>query len=273
MRRVLLLVAALVLALTACGGDGDPDNRPGADGAFGGADSCSELVAQAGEAYRTVLDQLGDARRTDTERIDQALSTFGEGPDLAVRYDGLECDSSFDDAVCRAAGDLRAHGPAGLTQEASTFCRRDVLRAICERLSAGADLAEIEGLTDRLLAIDDLVIPVTHSDELAGLAAGDSIRLADGRAIPARADAQRYSTHELLALEAEVIAAAARRQGDGAGLVPKQVVAAVLGQVQSGQLKALAVTGKDRFPAVPDVPTATESGLPSAANSPTTRPW
>jgi tripartite-type tricarboxylate transporter receptor subunit TctC len=51
------------------------------------------------------------------------------------------------------------------------------------------------------------------------------------------------------------------------GLLGKQVdvlfevVAAVLGQVQSGQLKALAVTGKDRFPAVPDVPAAIESGL------------
>src|SRR5262249_391522 len=29
----------------------------------------------------------------------------------------------------------------------------------------------------------------------------------------------------------------------------------------SGQLKALAVTGKDRFPAVPDVPAAIESGV------------
>jgi len=52
-----------------------------------------------------------------------------------------------------------------------------------------------------------------------------------------------------------------------AALLGKQVdvlfdtVSAVLGQVQSGQIKALAVTGKDRFPAVPDVPAAIESGL------------
>jgi tripartite-type tricarboxylate transporter receptor subunit TctC len=40
-------------------------------------------------------------------------------------------------------------------------------------------------------------------------------------------------------------------------------VSAVLGPVQSGQMKALAVTGKDRFPALPDVPTAMEAaGLP-----------
>jgi tripartite-type tricarboxylate transporter receptor subunit TctC len=38
-------------------------------------------------------------------------------------------------------------------------------------------------------------------------------------------------------------------------------VSAVLGQVKSGQLKALAVTGKDRFPAVPDVPPAVDSGV------------
>jgi len=38
-------------------------------------------------------------------------------------------------------------------------------------------------------------------------------------------------------------------------------VLAVLGQVQSGQLKAIAVTGKGRFPIVPDVPAAAESGV------------
>ena len=38
-------------------------------------------------------------------------------------------------------------------------------------------------------------------------------------------------------------------------------VPALIGQVQSGKLKVLAVTGKDRFPAVPDVPSAIESGV------------
>ena len=38
-------------------------------------------------------------------------------------------------------------------------------------------------------------------------------------------------------------------------------VSALIGQVQSGQLKAIAVTGKDRFPAVPDVPSVIESGV------------
>jgi tripartite-type tricarboxylate transporter receptor subunit TctC len=55
----------------------------------------------------------------------------------------------------------------------------------------------------------------------------------------------------------EAIAAVLGRQVD----VLFDTVSAVLGQVQSGQLKALAVTGKDRFPAVPDVPPAIESGV------------
>jgi tripartite-type tricarboxylate transporter receptor subunit TctC len=36
---------------------------------------------------------------------------------------------------------------------------------------------------------------------------------------------------------------------------------AVLGQVQSGNVKALAITGKDRDPAAPDIPAAMESGV------------
>ena len=40
-------------------------------------------------------------------------------------------------------------------------------------------------------------------------------------------------------------------------------VSALIGQVQSGSLKALAVTGKDRFPAVPKVPAAIEFRRPA----------
>jgi tripartite-type tricarboxylate transporter receptor subunit TctC len=55
----------------------------------------------------------------------------------------------------------------------------------------------------------------------------------------------------------EAISAVLGKQVD----VMFDTVSAVIGQIQSGQLKALAVTGKDRFPAVPDVPTAIESGV------------
>lgn len=38
-------------------------------------------------------------------------------------------------------------------------------------------------------------------------------------------------------------------------------VSAVLGPIQGGEMKALAVTGRERFPAIPTTPTAIESGL------------
>src|SRR5438034_9093682 len=55
----------------------------------------------------------------------------------------------------------------------------------------------------------------------------------------------------------EAISALLGKQVD----VVLETVSAVLGQVQAGELKALAVTGKDRFPAVPHVPAAIESGV------------
>ncbi|MBV7483195.1 tripartite tricarboxylate transporter substrate binding protein [Bordetella sp. BOR01] len=53
------------------------------------------------------------------------------------------------------------------------------------------------------------------------------------------------------------------------GLIGKQVhmtfhqLPAVLGQIRSGTVKALAITSKNRSPALPDVPTVAESGYPS----------
>ena len=133
----------------------------------------------------------------------------------------------------------------GLTKEASTFCRRDVVRAVCEQLPAGAEAAEVEHLADQFLSADQQVIQVTYTDEdLAPV--GDTIRRADGRAVSARVDTQRYSTHELVALEAGLIATAQRRQRERAGAVPEQVVTAVLdshvgrGGGQSGRPTRLA---------------------------------
>lgn len=114
MRSRSLLLFLLLLLPVACGDDGGGEEAvAGAAGAFGEADDCAQLVDQTLAARAEVLEQLGDARRTDTERIDAALSTFGQGPDLSQRYQGLGCGEDFDTAVCAAAGDLRGQGPAG----------------------------------------------------------------------------------------------------------------------------------------------------------------
>jgi len=41
-----------------------------------------------------------------------------------------------------------------------------------------------------------------------------------------------------------------------------ELIQTVQGQVQAGTLRAIAVTSKDRFPTVPDIPTLAETGLP-----------
>jgi tripartite-type tricarboxylate transporter receptor subunit TctC len=43
-------------------------------------------------------------------------------------------------------------------------------------------------------------------------------------------------------------------------------ITALLGQVESGQVRALGITGKDRFPATPNVPAAVESGVVGGYN-------
>ncbi len=55
-------------------------------------------------------------------------------------------------------------------------------------------------------------------------------------------------------------AIAAVRGGEVELLV--EVAAPVVGQIKGGELKALAVTSAQRFPALPDVPTVAEAGLP-----------
>ena len=121
--RVLSLALALTVVGAACGEDGEPApidragpgevTDAGVEGAVGEADDCSQLVDQAVTSYRRVVEELGDADRTEVDRIDAAMESFGGvGPEREVRYDALDCGhEDFDDAVCAAAGDLEAAGP------------------------------------------------------------------------------------------------------------------------------------------------------------------
>ena len=84
----------------------------------------------------------------------------------------------------------------GLTREASTFDRRDVLREWAEAHRAGAPVSEVERLADEWLA------------------SPSAVRLEHVTTAPA---GPRFSTPEMLATERELIEVAARRQGEGAG--------------------------------------------------------
>jgi conjugative relaxase-like TrwC/TraI family protein len=100
-------------------------------------------------------------------------------------------------------------GPEGLTEQASTFARRDVLDAVVKRLPVAASveqlLAQAEQVCDRFLA--EQAVPVTRDRRL---------------------DEQRWSTPELLAREQRLLTDATQRRQSGCGQVPESILTGVL---------------------------------------------
>ena len=101
-------------------------------------------------------------------------------------------------------------GPGGLTAQASTFARRDVLDALAKRLpvaaSAERTITQLEELADEFLG-SERTVPVTVDRGL---------------------DERRYSTPELLALERGLVEQAERRTTEGAGMIVGEHVRAAL---------------------------------------------
>jgi conjugative relaxase-like TrwC/TraI family protein len=91
-------------------------------------------------------------------------------------------------------------GPTGLTAQRSTFTRKEVLQAWCRLLPDGAPVATIERLTDQVIAMPEVVALDPPARRPTG-----AVR-----------SAQRHSTAELLAVEADVLDRA--RRGLNAGL-------------------------------------------------------
>lgn len=99
----------------------------------------------------------------------------------------------------------RLLGAEGLTEHASSFDRRDLLRAVAEMAGEGATVNQVEALAERVLG-----------DERAiGLAAGP-----DG--------SERWTTAELLGVESELVGRAVDRAGGGFGVVPQRLVGTVV---------------------------------------------
>ncbi len=100
-------------------------------------------------------------------------------------------------------------GPQGLTAEASTFTRADVVDALAKRLPVAASatqaLMQVEEVADRFVA------------ERAIRVAGDR-----------RLGVDRFSTPELLALERQLVDGATERAGEGSAVVRPGIVRQVL---------------------------------------------
>ena len=105
-------------------------------------------------------------------------------------------------------------GPLGLTRSRATFCRRDVIQALCEA-GFGGDARTIEAAADAFLRSSHVVAIIPSAGEVAEV---ERFRRCDGRSIPASGELVRYSTREHLALERSLIERIEVSTDTGAGL-------------------------------------------------------
>lgn len=108
----------------------------------------------------------------------------------------------------------RLAAPEGLTEQRSAFTRRDAIQGLCGELQHGADVAEVEAMTDAFLA-SDLVIPLAARE--GGVTQAESRRVSEGRISSSSAEPV-YSTAEMLSVEQRVVERALERRLDGVGL-------------------------------------------------------
>jgi len=164
------------------------------------------------------------AAETLREEWRERARTLGLNPEQLRDLLGRARARELDPVAVTAVGE-ELTGPEGLTGRRSTFTRRDVVQAWCERLPQGADVDVVEGLADQLLA-GERVVPLAA--DVSGLTHSDVVRRADGRVVPATAEERRYSTPELLALERRIIDGSRARRDEQTGTVAADRVEAVL---------------------------------------------
>ena len=188
--------------------------------------SSSAAAAEAAALQtRRAKDRLVDPQRLVPEWRRRAAATGLDEDQLRALREGghvIETDTDELERIAEMLG-----GPHGLTKQRSTFSRRDVIRAYCEALPAGAAITSdsVARLADAFLASQRCValLPPSGSRQ-----PGVAIKRRDGRAIPALRDELRYSTPELLALEQHIVDVAARGESAEAGRVAPEVVAAAV---------------------------------------------
>jgi conjugative relaxase-like TrwC/TraI family protein len=147
----------------------------------------------------------------------------GVDPDILVREVTGRTRNRDQDLSERTVAEVfdRLACPDGLTAQASSFARQDVIAALGGQL-AGATRAELEDLTDRFLA--DRTVAVVAERAL---------------------EERRWSTPELLAVEQQLVASAVSRAGEQTAVVGHDAVRAALA--------AYCTAGEDQQAMVRDV--------------------
>jgi conjugative relaxase-like TrwC/TraI family protein len=161
------------------------------------AAQAAALDTRAAKDYGVSVERLEAQWRARAQELG-----FGQREIEACLYRAWEREPEVVD-VERVFDELS--GPQGLTQNESTFTRREAIRTLAERF--GSEGASAVGeLADRFLSSERVVL------------------LVPDRALPEA----RYSTPELLATERELLEGAIARRGEGAGQVDERTVDAAL---------------------------------------------
>ena len=123
-----------------------------------------------------------------------------------------------------------------LTENASTFGRRDAVQGVSADARLGLPVAEVLKRTSALLGSPD-VLPVigARRDQ-------DVIRRADGVVAPVPMDERRWSTPEMIAIEARLVGDALDRRDEGAARLPEAILAACV----ASSLRRLPSLGADQ---------------------------
>jgi hypothetical protein len=132
----------------------------------------------------------------------------------------------------------------GLTARVSTFGEREVIKAICNALPAGGSVDRVLDLADGFLRSDH-VLAVRLDRGTA------TIRRADGVVIPARTDQIRWTTPEMLEIEARIVTSALRRRSTGVGVATPAAVDAAVADSLRAAVRRSASRSTNSKPAAP----------------------
>jgi conjugative relaxase-like TrwC/TraI family protein len=158
-----------------------------------------EQPVQLHERWRQEADELGFGReqlldlladRRDERDFTGSNDVDSERGNLAQRRAQHPCPTRELDELTRQRLQRELLGPDGLTAQTSTFRRRDVVRAICDRLPSGASATAIQELTEQVLHSPDTV--ALFPTEITG-----GISRFDERCV--------YTTREILSLERGIL--------------------------------------------------------------------
>ena len=185
-------------------------------------------MAERGTSGARAAEAAALATRRSKDRVVTSRELFADWRERAAEV-GWSAEAARSLVRAGAARELSAEdverliaglvGPSGLTQRRSTFTRRDVVGAVCERLPAGTgvDANGIERLADLVLGSRD-VVPLVETIER------EQFIRRDGRVMRVGLEDRRYTTIELLAHERRLLQAAEHGRDAGVGVVAAEAV-------------------------------------------------